>query len=400
MATDSANPPLVKNLLDLEARLATAINQVADAEFTPYLKEAWHCFNSGAQSATILCTWSAVSAYVKRAVLNVALGKELFAFRCGNLKKKPHRSQDTEEEQGVVTKTGELNWQSIGDTKMIETCREMGILRLDESHSVVYDWSITALKRRNEIAHDPWALESSDEFQAREEVVQYVEGAVRHFLSTSVTKHISANVATILEFIRHQETEIPNEQRTALANGLVNPDDILFFYNGLYSTYRSPRDRNNKENAKAFLPLVYEKLGDRQCEIFANRGVEEMAHTVGYHAELRGNRWIYSQRCEKRGDQDVPIAPSEPEFSDLLALKIWTDRRLSIHHRKGFYKAIVHFLDWEIEEKKTTDLSARQFNDLREFAPNKVYRTMVEKRRTELQQPVNLQGVSHDNPSS
>ena len=78
------SPPVLP--LRDEARLVAAINSIADKEFVPYLQEAWHCFTGRAYHAAILCTWAAVSRYVKQAVENIPLGEDLFKFRFVNLK--------------------------------------------------------------------------------------------------------------------------------------------------------------------------------------------------------------------------------------------------------------------------------------------------------------------------
>ncbi len=173
--------------MENEARFISAINQIADLEFVPYLREAWLCYVSQTYNASLIWIWCAVSCYIRAVVQHV--GEDLFRFHFDGAYESLER---------------------VNDEQLLETCRKMGLLGfLDPAR---FGWVNDFRTRRNDLAHGKW-----NELATPKIVTDFAEGAVRNLLCRSVKEHdLSVDTATLYEFVKFYTSPLNEERAAAL----------------------------------------------------------------------------------------------------------------------------------------------------------------------------------------
>lgn len=389
-------------ILECEVRLGQAINLVADADYVPYLQESWSCFNGRAYNAAMLCTWSAVSTYIRQVIRRIPLGEEMFAVKYSRLKHKQQEASDTdansnEEDESDADKIACVSLKMVTDSQLIDVCRDMGVVNLHKD-SAFYDWLTRARVRRNSLAHDPWndrLLDGKDLQERREETVSFVEEAVKYLLSKPIDHQRLVGFATVVDFVGWWRQPLQRDQVHELVQWSIEPAKLLELCHRMYGIYGSANKKIVQDNAKLFVHVIYAGLDHLLRIQIAERAVKSLTDAVGLKAEKKGEHWTYEQQRLESGEL---MGPASDNFNTWLELDIWKDQSLPAQLRKGFYKAIIHFLDWECEKMRGSgeapELQLRQLELFVRYAPNPRYLKLVKQRVDE------LKGGTNANPST
>ncbi len=342
----SPTPPAHVLPLENEARLIAAINQVADPELAPYLREAWQCYTNQAYNSAIIWIWCAASCYIRSVVRRV--GEDIFQFRLG------------------VTYE---SLERVNDEQLIETCRAMGILGL--SDSTRFGWIDDFRMRRNDLAHGQW-----QEVATPNTVVDLAEGAVQNFLARSIRDHVLAvDTTTIYDMIRSRSSPVDPQRAEALSGAVTDQDNLLNFCHRLIGLYVSG-EAANLENVRLVWRATYQRLDITQRETVIRRAIQDTARPLGLHARFDADRWLVDLMPE----EEARKVRSEERFRAMLDIGLWMDVDLPEIHREGYYEIFLRFLQDEVERKQTpeggSDIPPRYFRRIREHAPER-YMTRV-----------------------
>lgn len=343
IAAEPATFPRVK-LLESEARLVSAINQIADPDFTPFFREAWQCYVSRAYNAAVVCIWCAISRYIRTVVRNI--GEEVFELWFGK------------EYESI---------RLLGDETLIETCRSRNILGLSEP--ALFGWLNDFRNRRNDIMHGgTWEHVATPAM-----VADLAEEAVRKLFGRSVEAHaLAVDTTTIFEMVKSRRKPVNQERTEKLVGAVTNQDDLQNFCHRLLSLYVSA-DAANPGNVLLVWRAVYRRLSEAQRATVIGHAIRSTARSVGLSATFCEERWLI---------EPLPgnVGGSEEQFRAMLDVDLWMDRDLPEIHREGYWELFFWFLQDELRKKETreggSDIPPRYFRKIRESAPEK-YRDRV-----------------------
>lgn len=308
--------------LHTEARLAEAINRVADVEFIPFFDEVWRCFNSHSYNAALVWTWCSVSCYMRSVVCK--LGEDIFAFQYRKGKEKEKEYESLSE---------------IKDGEFVETCKEMGILELRED-SNVYDWVTSLRDRRNGLAHGKWKDHDGNSLAATpDEVVGYVCRAVEIFFKVPIdSRELAINTAKLKDFATTYKKLVSLNRAKILVEAIGDRHSMLECCHDLLTIYRTgdAGDVKNFENVRRLWRAMFQSLDKPESVI--QRVLRYSAEALGMTANYseHDGMWMFERLSD--------VEPDEPTAFDLLLLL--RDFELPAGHRGGIQelaKSITRF---------------------------------------------------------
>lgn len=337
LATEVGTSPPEK-LLANEARLVSAINQIADPDFVPFFREAWRCYVSQAYNAALVSTWCAISRYIRTVVRNI--GEEVFEQWFG----KDYESLDL-----------------LGDEMLIETCKLRNILGLSDNIAL-FGWLNDFRKRRNNVVHgvvwEPAVLPSI--------VVDLAEEAIRNLFSRSVHEHaLAVDTTTIYEMIKSRPKPFNQERMEKLVDAVTNQDGIENLCHRLVSLYVDG-GAANLENVLLAWRAVYRRLTEVQRDGVIKHHIRDMARSLGLKASVREGSWLIETLLGH-------VESSEVQFLALLDIDLWMDPNLPQNDREGYWEIFCRFLKDELSRgehgESGSNIPQKYFKKIRECAP-------------------------------
>lgn len=373
MLSDStSNETLIKlpRPLDLEEKLVTAINKIADPMFVPYLKEAWRCFNAGSYSAAVVLTWCAVMGYLHAIVDRV--GKDIFSFHYG---KKLDSLADI---------------SSVFDDEFIQVCRKMKILELN-TNAQLLSWLNLFRRRRGELAHGKWQIPALPE-----EAVKYIEDAVKFFLQTSFEAHrLSLTTNDIRDLAMKYQDKFDINRIIELIGLVADPENIpKNICHALLDDCRKEPPRN-AETLRDIWHAFYAQINKENQSKIIEHAIRVMADTRGLRTRYQDGVWIIKDIFNEDDADLAPLPIQHDGFWRLFRFHIWTRKDLSESEQNAFYAIIYAMLIDEIAQRQNRDPFLRLGEDYRlaEYAPAQ-YQSMINQALNE------LRGGSHAKPSA